>query len=93
VSREGDGAKAAETTPISEVMRRSSLVVLEEAIAEGTSTAEAEQTVAEGGSENKSELDNTILSPIVTPVSKGQSRVHSICVPGSISTHMLMPQV
>jgi hypothetical protein len=29
----------------------------------------------------------------VTPVSQGQSRVHSICVPGSISTHMLMSQV
>jgi hypothetical protein len=29
----------------------------------------------------------------VTPVSKGQSRVHSICVPGSISTHMLTSQV
>jgi hypothetical protein len=35
------------------------------------------------------------ISPIagVTPVSKGQSRVHSICVPGSISTHMLTSQV
>jgi hypothetical protein len=29
----------------------------------------------------------------VTPVSKGKSRVHSICVPGSISTHMLTSQV
>jgi hypothetical protein len=29
----------------------------------------------------------------VTPVSKGQSRVHRICVPGSISTHMLTSQV
>jgi hypothetical protein len=29
----------------------------------------------------------------VTPVSKGQSRVHSICVLGSISTHMLTSQV
>jgi hypothetical protein len=28
-----------------------------------------------------------------TPVSKGQSRVHRICVPGSISTHMLTSQV
>jgi hypothetical protein len=30
---------------------------------------------------------------VVTPVSKGQSRVHSICVPGSISTHILTSQV
>jgi hypothetical protein len=29
----------------------------------------------------------------VTPVSNGQSRVHSICVPGSIFTHMLTSQV
>jgi hypothetical protein len=29
----------------------------------------------------------------VTPVSKGQSRVHSICVPGSMFTHMLTSQV
>jgi hypothetical protein len=27
------------------------------------------------------------------PFPKGQSRVHSICVPGSISTHMLTSQV
>jgi hypothetical protein len=29
----------------------------------------------------------------VTPVSKGRSRVHSICVPGSISIYMLTSQV
>jgi hypothetical protein len=34
-----------------------------------------------------------LRSGCVTPVSKGQSRVHSICVPGSISTHMLTSQV
>jgi hypothetical protein len=64
VSREGDEAEATETTPISEVMRRSGLVVPEEAIAEGTSTAEAEQIIAKGGSENEGEEDNTILSPM-----------------------------
>ena len=63
VSREGDEAEATETSPISEVMRRSGLVVSEEAIAKGASNAEAEQIVAEGGSENKSEEDNSILSP------------------------------
>jgi hypothetical protein len=47
VSREGDEAEATETALISEVMRRSGLVVPEEAIAEGTSTAEAEQIMAE----------------------------------------------
>jgi hypothetical protein len=64
VSREGDETEATETAPISEVMRRSGLVMLEEAVAEGTSTVEAEQIIAEGGSENEGEEDNTILSPI-----------------------------
>jgi hypothetical protein len=53
VSREGDEAKATKMAPISEVMRRSSLVVLEDVAAEDTTaefaTAEAEQTMAEGG--------------------------------------------
>ena len=64
VSREGDETEATETTPISEVMRRSGLVASEEAIAKGTFNAEAEQIVAEGGSENESEEDNSILSPM-----------------------------
>jgi hypothetical protein len=64
VSREGDEAEVTETAPISEVMRQSGLVVLEEAIAEGTSIAEAEQIVVEGGSENEDEEDYTILSPM-----------------------------
>ena len=62
VSHEGDEAEVTETTPISEVMRRSDLVVPGEAIAEGA-TSEAEQAVAEGGSDNESEEDNNILSP------------------------------
>ena len=64
MSREGDEAEATETALISEVMRRSGLVVPEGAVAEGTSVAEAEQIVAEGGSENEDEEDNTILSPM-----------------------------
>jgi hypothetical protein len=43
-------------------MRRSCLVVPEEATAEGASNAEAEQVVAEGESDNKSEEDSIILS-------------------------------
>jgi hypothetical protein len=31
--------------------------------------------------------------PAITPGSVAQSRVHRICVPGSISTHMLTSQV
>jgi hypothetical protein len=63
VSREGDEAEVTETTPISEVMRQSGLVVPEEAVAEGTSIAEAEQITVEGGSENEDDEDYTILSP------------------------------
>jgi hypothetical protein len=44
-------------------MRRSSLVVPEEAAAEGD-TAEAEQTVAEDGSDDEFEEDNSVLSPL-----------------------------
>jgi hypothetical protein len=42
VSREGDETEETETAPISEVMRRSGLVALEDVAAEGTSNAEAE---------------------------------------------------
>jgi hypothetical protein len=63
VSREGDETEVTETTQISEVMRRSGLVVPEEATVEGASNSEAEQVVAEGESDNESEEDNNILSP------------------------------
>jgi hypothetical protein len=63
VSREGEETKIAETAPISEVMKRPGLVVSEEVTAEGASNAEAEQVVAGGESDNKSEEDNSILSP------------------------------
>ena len=63
VSREGDEAEAAETAPISEVMKRSGLVVPGEVTDEGASNAEAGQTVVEGESDNESEEDNNILNP------------------------------
>ena len=62
VSREGDKTEVTEIAPISEVMRRSGLVVLEEAPTEGA-TIETKQTVAKDGSNNESEEDNSILSP------------------------------
>jgi hypothetical protein len=62
VSHEGDETEVTETAPISEVMRQSGLIVPEEAIAEGTLIAEAEQITIEGGSENEDEEDYTILS-------------------------------
>jgi hypothetical protein len=62
VSCEGDETKVTKTAPISELMRRSGLIVPEEATAEGV-TAETEQIVAEGGSDSESKEDNSILSP------------------------------
>jgi hypothetical protein len=59
VSREGDKTGAAETAPISEVMKRSGLVVGDE----GASNAEAEQTVVEGENVEESEEDYNILIP------------------------------
>jgi hypothetical protein len=63
VSREGDEAEVTEMAPISEVMRQSGLVVLEEPVAEGTLTTEAEQITVGEGSGNEDEEDYTILSP------------------------------
>jgi hypothetical protein len=60
VSREGDETEAAETAPISEVMKRSGLVVADE----GASNAEAEQTVAEGEIVGESEEVYNILIPM-----------------------------
>jgi hypothetical protein len=63
VTREGDETEVTETTPISEMMRRSGLVVQEGAIAEGTSNVEAEQAMAKVESDNESEEDDIILFP------------------------------
>jgi hypothetical protein len=62
VSHEGDDAEVTETMPISEVMRRSGLVISEEAVAEGETT-KAEQTVVEDKSDDENEEDNNILRP------------------------------
>jgi hypothetical protein len=63
ISHEGEETEIAETTPISEVMKWSGLVVSDEVAAEGASNTEAEQIVAGGESDNESEEDNIILSP------------------------------
>ena len=62
VSREGDEAEVTETAPISEVMRRSGLIVSEGTVAE-VGTAKAEQAVVEDKSDDEVEEDNSILSP------------------------------
>ena len=58
VSREGDKIEATETAPISEVIKRSGLVVADE----GTSNVKAEQTMIEG-EDVESEEDYSILIP------------------------------
>jgi hypothetical protein len=63
VSREGDETEMTETMPISEMMRRSGLVVQEGPTAKDSPNVEVEQTEAEVGSDNESEEDNIILSP------------------------------
>jgi hypothetical protein len=63
VSREGDKTEATETALISEVMKRSGLVVAEEVADEGASNAEAEQIVVEGENVDESEEDYNILIP------------------------------
>jgi hypothetical protein len=52
VSHKGDETEMTETTPISEMMRWSGLVVQEGTIIEGTPNAEAEHVVTEVESDN-----------------------------------------
>jgi hypothetical protein len=59
----GDETETTETAPISEMMRRSGLVVQEGAIVEGTSNTEAEQYMAKVESDNESEEDDSIICP------------------------------
>jgi hypothetical protein len=62
VTREGEETEAIETTPISEVMRQSGLVVMEGAIEEGAPAVEAEQADVE--EENADEEEEEYIIPI-----------------------------
>ena len=78
VSHEGDENETTETAPISEMLRRSGLVLQEGAIAEGTSNAEVEQAMTKVESDNESEDDNSILCPTKpSHVEFGRSTVKS----------------
>jgi hypothetical protein len=63
VTRDGEETEAAETAPISEVMRRSGLVETEGASDEDTPTTEAEQVDIEEGDANEGEIDYNIIMP------------------------------
>jgi hypothetical protein len=61
VTRDGEEAKAAETAPISEVMRQSGLVVPESASDEGASVVETEQADIEEGEADEEEIDYSVM--------------------------------
>jgi hypothetical protein len=63
VTRDGEQAEAAETAPISEVMRRSGLVVTEGAADEELPAAKTEQADIEEGDANEGEVDYNIIMP------------------------------
>jgi hypothetical protein len=64
VTREGEETETTETAPISEVMRKSGLVVTKRTVDEGTSGAEAEQTdIEEEENADDEEEDYSILIP------------------------------
>ena len=63
VSREGEETEVTETSPISEVMGRSGLVVTEGAIDKGTPDAEVEQAIVEEENVDEVKEDYNILIP------------------------------
>jgi hypothetical protein len=72
VTRDGEEAEAAETAPISEVMKRSGLVVPEDVSDEGAPATEAEQVDAEEG---ESEDDYSALPSKPIHLEFGRSTV------------------
>jgi hypothetical protein len=72
VTRDGEEAKAAETAPISEVMKQSGLVVPEDISGEGAPAAEAEQVGAEEG---ESEDDYSVVPSKPSHLELGRSTV------------------
>jgi hypothetical protein len=63
VTHDGEEAEAAETAPISEVMRRSRLIVTQGATDKESPTAETEQVDFEEGDGNEGEIDYDIIMP------------------------------
>jgi hypothetical protein len=63
VTRDGEEAEATETAPISEVMRRSGLVVTEGAFDEEAPATESEQADIEEGDAGEGEIDYSIIMP------------------------------
>jgi hypothetical protein len=72
VTHDGEEAETAETTPISEVMKRSGVVVSEDVSDEGAPAAEAEQVGAE---EDESEDDYSVVPSKPSHLEFGRSTV------------------
>jgi hypothetical protein len=75
VTRDGEEAEAAETAPISEVMRQSGLVVPEGVVYEGAPTTETEQADIEEGEADEEEIDYSVMPSKPSHVEFGKSTV------------------
>jgi hypothetical protein len=78
VTRDGEEAKAAETAPISEVMRQSRLVVIEGASDEGAPAAEADQADVEEGEVEEEEIDYSVMPSKPSHLEFGKSTVSEV---------------
>jgi hypothetical protein len=82
VTHDGEEAEAAETAPISKVMRQSGLVVPEGASNEGAPAAEAEQADIEEGDAGEEEIDyNTTMPSKPSHLDFGKSNVSKADMP------------
>jgi hypothetical protein len=63
VTRDGEETEATKTAPISKVMRRSGLVVIEGAFDEGAPSTEAKQADIEEGDTGEEEIDYIAIMP------------------------------
>jgi hypothetical protein len=82
VTRDGEETEATKTAPISEVMRRSGLVVTECASDKGAPATEAEQADIEEGDTGEEEIDyNTIMPSKPSHLDFGKSTVSEADMP------------
>jgi hypothetical protein len=82
VTRDGEETKFAETTPISEVMRRSGLVATQGVSDEGGPATEAEQADIEEGDTGEEEIDyNTTMPSKPSHLDFGKSTVSEADMP------------
>ena len=88
VAHDGEETEAAEIAPISEVMRRSGLVVMEGASDEGAPATETEQADIEEGDIGEEEIDyNTAIPSKPSLLDFGKSTVSEADMP------MMMKQI